>query len=324
MFETTTVRITLVLLAVLLCGCFLSAQQKTQDPDAETMRLMELDKGMASASAATGVIAALLPHLSENSMLFPPEGHPIRGKTALSLLAAQLPADSKVQTLAWETLNAAVSADLGFTYCRYLKPDTKDYHYFATIWRKQDSQIWKIHVSVGLLNLEATSVPPLTDKIDPVGADPVVKKLLETEAAFCAYAGIHGIAAGFYNFMAEGGTALGPGGSPVSREFYAERLKKHSAANGPQPQLIWEAYQSIAATSGQLGCNYGPYVFVVAQEGGKVSRSYGYFITVWKKTGGQNGGEWRFVLDAGNRCTLPPGTVWNLEPKTGPGGKINQ
>lgn len=311
-----------LVLAVLILYSPLRGVEKV-DLQKERKILMKLDQSMSGVSEKQGVLKALLPYMTEETVLFPLKGYPVQGKKALAAVMDKVKAEEWEKHVFWVSLFSVVSGDgnLAYTYGRYEIPWEKDRgkdeeeveseggepHYYGTIWKRDASGKWKIAVSQGLVLVRGLGHKRLESRLNIRESDQRVKPVVDTELAFSAYSVENGVAAAFYKYIDEDGIAVGLSGEPRTRRTYAraiETAKKSPAGKGPQPKLEWEPYYSFVCGSGDLAYNYGPYVYTAPDARGELKKYYGYFVTLWKK---QEGGGWKFIFDGGSECPPPVG-----------------
>jgi ketosteroid isomerase-like protein len=271
--------------------------------------LLEKDNEISAASASKGILAAFLPYLTEESLLFPEKGDPIFGKTACTKTLEERNAAGRETILEWEPLFADVSTavDLGYTHGRFKRPkrdadgkETTDYGYYGTIWQKDSQGNWKVVVSQGLLLINDLGQPPAVNRLDKKNLDAEAKAVVETELAFSAYSVQNNIPEAFYHFIADDGIALSSGGSPRGKDVFARAAaaaKEKKETTAPKAKLIWKPIYAHAAISGDMAYDYGPYEYSSIDASNNKKSFYGYFVTVWKK---QADGIWKFVHDGGN------------------------
>lgn len=269
--------------------------------------LLEIDKKLSAEAEKQGILNAFYPYLTDRSALFPEKGHPVMGKSACAQLLKTGITDLKRK---WEPLLAGVSkaGDFGFTHGRFTVPDKKDNKkkhriYYQTIWNKQKGK-WHILVSQALLTYSSLNQNVIDTQYvtDIKTADKVTRELMQAELAFSAYSGEHGISEAFHKYIADDGLVIGRTGAPATKEKYAADIAKAKGKKYNGPRLQWSPFFSWVSASGDMGCNYGPYILTFFRKEGKPQKSYGYFITVWKK---QPDNSWKFLLDGGNSTPGP-------------------
>jgi len=271
----------------------------------EKSNLLEKDREIAAASSRHGILEAIHPFLADDALLFPLKGHPIVGRSTCEKLMKQEEIKNRAGRLTWEPVGADVSAagDLGYTYGHFDLPageGKKDLIYYGMIWKKDTGGNWKVAVCQRLVLLENLSQKPLDMKLDRSKADERTGDVIATEYAFAKYAGEKGIIEAFHQFIADTGIALGPSGTPRTKETYAGALaaaRKREKSSAGKALLEWEPVFSYVAESGDMAYNFGPYTYTGTRADGTVETGHGYFLTVWKK---QPDNTWKFVFDGGN------------------------
>jgi len=142
--------------------------------------------------------------------------------------------------------------------------------------------------------------------------DPTVKPgkmlLFDLEARFAKDVLARG-GAGFADWFAEDGVALGNGAAPlVGRVAIAK-----SANWSPQAyQLTWTPTDAVMGPSGDVGYTWGHFEGQSKDANGNKVTTTGRYITIWRR---QADGNWKVVLDAGANepadagdcCKLPTG-----------------
>jgi ketosteroid isomerase-like protein len=161
-------------------------------------------------------------------------------------------------------------------------------------------------VSGQMLEPPAASVAP-----NPL-ADPTMKAgkvfLFDLEAKFAKDVAERG-GAGFADWFAEDGVALGNGVAPLVGKVAIAR----SASWSPQAyQLTWKPTDGMMGPSGDMGYTWGHYEGHSKDANGNPVMTSGRYMTIWRK---QPDGSWKVVLDAGSTepadsgdcCRLPTG-----------------
>jgi ketosteroid isomerase-like protein len=144
-------------------------------------------------------------------------------------------------------------------------------------------------------------------------ADPTMKAgkafLFDLEAKFAKDVAARG-GAGFADWFADDGVALGNGAAPLIGKVAIAR----SAAWSPTAyQLIWTPTDGLMGPSGDMGYTWGHYEGHSKDANGNPVTTSGRYMTIWRK---QLDGSWKVVLDAGSNepaesgdcCKLPIGT----------------
>ena len=132
--------------------------------------------------------------------------------------------------------------------------------------------------------------------------------LFDLEAHFAKDVASKG-GAGFAEWFADDGAALGNGKAPVVGKVAIER----SATWTPeQYQLTWTPTDAAMSPQGDMGYTWGHFEGRGKDANGNPVLTSGRYITVWRK---QPDSTWKVVLDAGANdapaagdcCKLPPG-----------------
>ncbi len=303
--------------------CFAGAQTEKADnteiPKAQTIvqeKLLEVDRQLAKKASQEGILHAFYPVLAKEAVLFPGNGHPVIGPVGCAAAIKQDEADGMISKKEWEPLLAGISAqeDLAYTHGRYSRghadPELEDklgYGYYATIWKKSKTGDWQIVVSLGLIDLDFMSFPPLDmkKKVTISKANASTAEVIKTELDFAKLAREKGTNEAFYSYIADTGLALSFNGPPSTKEFYRQFMEQPHPEKKPDvkmPVLAWEPYYSFVSGSKDMAYNYGPYTFTVFDKEGNQFAAAGYFVTVWQR---QSDNTWKFVLDGGNTCRHP-------------------
>ncbi|NIM14832.1 MAG: DUF4440 domain-containing protein [Candidatus Aminicenantes bacterium] len=314
------VTIGLFLLVIIFFVSFIQGAVQKLDLEKEKKILLEMDHEISTVSSKNGILKAFFPFLTDQSVLFPANGHPVVGKKACGKRINQVDMSSREGKLKWEPMFADVSAagDLGYTHGRFERPITDPKGnkktipgYYGTIWEKDANGKWNVVVSQGLIFLKDLNQGPITNRIDPTNMDSKAKEVVSRERAFARYSVENGIPEAFYRFIADNGIALSSGGPPRTKETFAiaiaaAKKKKETGKSGPKTKLEWEPFFSHVSASGDMAYNYGPYKYTAGTTdlNGRIKEQvfYGYFVTVWKK---QVDGKWKFVFDGGNQSPGP-------------------
>jgi ketosteroid isomerase-like protein len=86
-------------------------------------------------------------------------------------------------------------------------------------------------------------------------------------------------------------------GKPAIRKYVSTSLKT------PFYSISWKPAQAVVGESGDLGYTMGSKEITFADAKGKVTRTQGRYLTVWRRTGG---GPWKCVIDFWNESPFPP------------------
>lgn len=104
---------------------------------------------------------------------------------------------------------------------------------------------------------------------------------------------------GFMSYFAEDGYDLPNGGEILQGK---ENIRKGIGPWGPDFKLTWTPVKAEMAASGDLGYTFGNYVATSKGKDGKEVKSYGKYVTIWKK---QADGSWKVAMDTGNSSPAP-------------------
>ncbi|HXM37680.1 MAG TPA: DUF4440 domain-containing protein [Gemmatimonadales bacterium] len=255
---------------------FVTSADRTSDRD----ELLNADRALARAIAATGMAAAFVPALTDDAAYLHPGAPLLRGRPVIRAFFANV---APLGGLTWEPAYADVSADgtLGYTYGwtrfgwgRY--DGRKQQGKYLACWRKQTDGTWRVSAFARSVPVPDSAPPPPPrsgDPAAPVGgpADPV--ELLRADSAFARTSVARGAKAAFLAFAADA-------------------------------VLEWHPVAADIAASGDLGCTVG--------EASITARHYySKYLTVWKR---QADGGWRFVADGGNVRPVPDSAASGTPP----------
>jgi ketosteroid isomerase-like protein len=143
-------------------------------------------------------------------------------------------------------------------------------------------------------------------------SDPTVKSgkilLFDLEARFAKDVLEKG-GAGFAEWFAEDGVALGNGAQPLIGRV---AIAKSANWSPKLYQLTWTPTDAVMGPSGDMGYTWGHFEGHSKDANGNAVTTTGRYMTIWRK---QGDGNWKVVLDAGANepagagdcCKLPPG-----------------
>lgn len=131
----------------------------------------------------------------------------------------------------------------------------------------------------------------------PSGADDAelpeaLRGLVAAERGFSKFSVDHGIKPAFLEFLGEEAIVFAPRATR-GRRVYEEQPDEPE----PRATLVWSPSFADMAASGDFGYTTGPYELSFLQEG-EVRKSYGHYVTVWKKT---REDRWKVAIDKGIR-----------------------
>ncbi len=122
-------------------------------------------------------------------------------------------------------------------------------------------------------------------------------RILETDRQFSKFSVENSSSEAFYQFMDEAGIVLPQKGHPIiGKEAFGKQISSRTET-GSKSTLKWEPDSVEISQSGDLGYTFGRYESTVVDEQGVKTKTYGHYITIWKK---QSDGSWKFVFDTGN------------------------
>lgn len=145
---------------------------------------------------------------------------------------------------------------------------------------------------------------PLTDPTFKPGKT----VLFDLEARFAKDVLARG-GAGFADWFAEDGVALGNGAAPLIGRV---AIAKSANWDPKVYQLTWTPTDAVMGASGDVGWTWGHFEGTSKDANGNPVKTTGRFITIWRK---QADGSWKVALDAGANepasagdcCKMPPG-----------------
>jgi ketosteroid isomerase-like protein len=122
--------------------------------------------------------------------------------------------------------------------------------------------------------------------------------LLQTDRD-CAAASVEvGFAAAYYRYLAEDAIVMPPGQNALSgREDIYARWREGAG----DVVLEWEPKDGSVSQAGDLGWTWGNWVLIAGDEAGQSQRSYGKYVFIWKRVGG----DWRIVANIWNDSPAP-------------------
>ena len=116
------------------------------------------------------------------------------------------------------------------------------------------------------------------------------KELIAVDKAFSALSMERGMNYAFTFYVAEGAVMLTPNRMPIVGKSKIESLFQ---SDDSKTVFTWAPLHADIAKSGDLGYTYGTYNNIMDGD-----LETGTYVSVWKKN---TAGEWKFVLDSGNR-----------------------
>jgi ketosteroid isomerase-like protein len=291
---------------ILILSCAAGGEFKDSPRSDEMEKVLQADKQLSKKVESSGC-AVLLEYLAKESWLLPQNGHHIKGRKDFQGILNKAEEKNLRCVARWEPFEGRVSSSgtLAYTYGRYRidsqaspKEDSPQYNYYASIWKKHTSGVWKILFNMGLLDLkEWRDWDSLTVSPDKVGT--VEKILMDVDRAFSELSVQKGYIEAFYSYISDDGITVSSGGPPANKETYRKRVEALKAqANPPRVQLVWEPVLAYVASSEDLGFTSGPFTLTVTDPSGQKSVQRGYYLSIWTK---QPDGTWKFIFDGGNQ-----------------------
>lgn len=159
------------------------------------------------------------------------------------------------------------------------------------------------------LTLPDTDSKPAQSLLGDPTVNPGKMQLFELEARFAKDVRERG-GAGFAEWFAEDGVALGNGAAPLIGKV---AIQKSARWLPTVYQLTWTPTDGMMGPSGDVGYTWGHFEGRSKDANGNPVVTSGRYITVWRK---QTDGAWKVVLDAGANepaaagdcCKLPAGS----------------
>ena len=274
---------------------FAASADRTSDRD----ELLNADRALARATAATGMITAFVPALTDDAAYLHPGARLLRGRPAIRAFLENV---APLGGLTWVPAYADVSADgtVGYTYGwtrfgwqRY--DGRKQQGKYLACWRRQTDGTWHVSAYVRSVPVPDSAPPPQARNAEPTapisGAGDRAE-LMGADSAFARASVARGAKAAFLAFAADEAIAFGAG-----RQINQGREAIGAAFDGfpADAVLEWTPVAADIAQSGDLGCTVG--------EASITTRHYySKYLTVWKR---QPDGGWKFVADGGNARPVP-------------------
>ena len=125
-------------------------------------------------------------------------------------------------------------------------------------------------------------------------------QLLQVDKDFSKMSEEKGMAIAFDFYMADAAIMIKNNMAPVAGRNAINKLFQNASEN---EQLIWSPIFAEIAESKDLGYTIGEWTFSITDSTGAVEKSYGHYISIWKK---QNDGNWKYVFDSGTSNGTTP------------------
>ena len=139
---------------------------------------------------------------------------------------------------------------------------------------------------------EPGAKPDLPNPLTDTTVKPGKVLLFELEARFQKDVAARG-GAGFADWFAEDGVALGNGTAPLIGKV---AIAKSAAWSPKDYQLTWTPTDAMMGPSGDMGYTWGHFEGRSKDAHGNPVSTSGRFITMWRR---EPDGNWKVVLDAG-------------------------
>ncbi|MBN1639194.1 MAG: hypothetical protein JW866_09515 [Ignavibacteriales bacterium] len=125
-----------------------------------------------------------------------------------------------------------------------------------------------------------------------------LKTIMDTDKAFSDYAQKYGITDAFSEFADSNAIKLPSKGHPVKWK----NVPKNNKPMNKNVSMVWEPLMGEISQSCDLGYTLGKWVFTQKDSTGYEQKSYGYYVSIWKK---QNDDTWKWIIDLGNESDEP-------------------
>lgn len=145
-------------------------------------------------------------------------------------------------------------------------------------------------------------LPALASAQSSGKADPARAALLQTDTEWARAAAAGKDIDKILSYWSDDAVVYPPGVAAVSGKA-AIRAYVTTSLKTPFFSISWKPAQAVVAASGDLGYTMGSNEITFADAKGKVTRSQGRYLTVWRRNGG---GPWKCVVDLWNDSPFPP------------------
>lgn len=144
-----------------------------------------------------------------------------------------------------------------------------------------------------ILTLSPLGLSPATAQSEKTH-NAATEALFDADRSFSAYSVKHGFKEAFAAYISDDMVKLDGGRAPtIGRDAVLNSMR--SKRKGLS--IYWEPSDGSVAASGELGYTWGIATFERTAEDGTVSKNYGKYMNVWRKS---DEGKWQVILDGGN------------------------
>jgi ketosteroid isomerase-like protein len=154
-------------------------------------------------------------------------------------------------------------------------------------------------------------LPVLTLAASPQKSDSAARTaLLQTDTEWARLAGAGKDIEKIVSYWSDDAVIYPPREAAVSGKVAIRNYVSRSLGS-PFFSISWKPAQAVVSDSGDLGYTMGSNEMTFADPSGKVARSQGRYLTVWRHTGGV----WKCVVDFWNESPFPPPAIPRSSPK---------
>ena len=245
--------------------------------------VVESEKNFARAALEHGIRESFLQFLAADAIILRPE--PVNGRALYARY------DAKGQQLSWQPIFATVSnsGELGVTTGPWeLKKSATDeapfaFGQFASVWKKQPDNSWKVIIDVGIDHPKPTVNPGQVQFSLPFPAPNNESEFAKTEERFTKSLKVDANA-GLLDFASDEVRILRDGNFPVVGKEAAQIM-----LNSDNRKMTRKIAGAAISASKDFAWRYGPYS---NERGNNIEQ--GYYLTVWRF---DRGGDWKIILD---------------------------
>ncbi|MDF1506178.1 DUF4440 domain-containing protein, partial [Roseisolibacter sp. H3M3-2] len=262
--------------------------------------LRAADAELSRRSAEQGLLAAVVPRLTDDAWYLQVARPVVRGREAVRTMLATTDAATGATRFAWRAVRADVSSDgrLGYTwgYGQVGEPATSRHGYIVMWRRASTAESWSVaaflrnNAGANLAAAPAGFGTPderharYLPKSDTAA---LAREITARDLAFSALSAARGLATGFSTFAA-------PDGALLAGVFGPDAIRAAQSPTPPGPGSGWAPVGAEVAASGDLGFTVGNATFHPAGGG---APAYSKYLSIWKR---QPDGAWLYVMDGGS------------------------